>query len=306
MSNVNQDLASLFASMAGLLASRAENPYKVKAYQRAAESLRNLQEEVGCYAERGDLRTIPGIGKELAHKIQEFLSTGRMRAYEELKTPLPDSVRAEAGELLRERGVGDDESLVVVAPGARWETKRWAPKRFAEAIDGYSARVAARTVLVGSAEECSACDTITGACRPASWLCQSGPASKLALPVNLAGETTLGCVAALIERSDLVLCHDSAAMHLGVALGRPLVCIVGPTNPHRTGPYRRPQDVLRLALDCSPCYLRRLAQCDHDHRCMTDLASGVVADAVYARLSSKPTRTSGVVTPPTGNPAAPV
>jgi len=93
MSNVNQDLASLFASMAGLLATRAENPYKVKAYQRAAESLRNLQEEVGCYAERGDLRTIPGIGKELANKIQEFLSTGRMRAYEELKTPLPETIR---------------------------------------------------------------------------------------------------------------------------------------------------------------------------------------------------------------------
>jgi len=93
MSHVNRDLAALFASMAGLLASHAENPYKVKAYQRAADSLRNLQEDVGCYAERGDLQTIPGIGKELAHKIQEFLSTGRIRAYEELKTPLPETVR---------------------------------------------------------------------------------------------------------------------------------------------------------------------------------------------------------------------
>ncbi len=93
MNNVNQDLAALFASMAGVLASRAENPYKVKAYQRAADSLRNLQEEVGGYAERGELRTIPGIGKELEIKIQEFLATGRVRAYEELKTPLPDTVR---------------------------------------------------------------------------------------------------------------------------------------------------------------------------------------------------------------------
>jgi DNA polymerase (family 10) len=93
MSNVNQDLAALFASMAGLLASRAENPYKVKAYQRAADSLRNLPKEVGVYAERGELRTISGIGKELEIKIQEFLSTGRIRAYEELKTPLPDTVR---------------------------------------------------------------------------------------------------------------------------------------------------------------------------------------------------------------------
>lgn len=93
MNNVNQELAALFSSMARLLASRAENPYKVKAYQRAADSLLNLQEEVSCYAERGDLRTIPGIGKELENKIQEFLATGRIRAYEELKTPLPDAVR---------------------------------------------------------------------------------------------------------------------------------------------------------------------------------------------------------------------
>lgn len=93
MSNANQELAALFASMAGLLASCAENPYKVKAYHRAADSLRNLKESVGSVADRGDLRTIPGIGKELENKIQEFLSTGRIRAYEELKTPLPDAVR---------------------------------------------------------------------------------------------------------------------------------------------------------------------------------------------------------------------
>lgn len=93
MNNANQELAALFSSMAGLLASRAENPYKVRAYQRAADSLRALQEGVESVAERGELRTLPGIGKELANKIQEFLATGRIRAYEELKTPLPDSVR---------------------------------------------------------------------------------------------------------------------------------------------------------------------------------------------------------------------
>jgi len=91
--NVNQDLMAIFLSMAGLLASRGENPYKVKAYRRAADSLKNLQENVTGLAERGELQTIPGIGKELTAKIQEFLSTGRIRAYEELKTPLPESVR---------------------------------------------------------------------------------------------------------------------------------------------------------------------------------------------------------------------
>ncbi|MCH7592687.1 MAG: glycosyltransferase family 9 protein [Planctomycetes bacterium] len=221
------------------------------------------------------------------------------------RLPISDTVRAKTCELLRDRGVGDHEPLVVVAPGARWETKRWAPERFAEAIDGYSARVAVRTVLVGSREEVSVCDAVIRACRPESQLSQSGPTNKSTMPVNLAGKTTLGCVAALIERSDLVLCHDSAAMHLAVALGRPLVCIVGPTNPHRTGPYRRLQDVLRLALDCSPCYFRRLAQCDYGHRCMTDLTSGVVADAVCARLPNEAARTSAGVLPSGGQPIAP-
>lgn len=93
MNSVNQELAAIFSSIAGLLASRAENPYKVKAYQRAAASILNLNGDVGGYAEQGELRTISGIGKELEMKIQEFLSTGRIRAYEELKTPLPDTVR---------------------------------------------------------------------------------------------------------------------------------------------------------------------------------------------------------------------
>ena len=90
--SINQDLMALFVSMAGLLASRGENPYKVKAYRRAADSLKSLQEDVSELANRGELQTIPGIGKELSLKIREYLTTGRIRAYEELKTPLPDSI----------------------------------------------------------------------------------------------------------------------------------------------------------------------------------------------------------------------
>jgi DNA polymerase (family X) len=92
-SNDSHDLSALFLSMAGLLASRGENPYKVKAYRRAADSLNHLHDDIRELADRGDLQTISGIGKDLAAKIQEFLSTGKIRAYEELKTPLPEAVR---------------------------------------------------------------------------------------------------------------------------------------------------------------------------------------------------------------------
>lgn len=93
MNTINQELAALFSSMAGLLVTRNENPYKVRAYRRAAETIRDLPEEVSHVWERGALQSLPGIGKDLAAKIQEYLTTRRIRSYEELKTPLPESVR---------------------------------------------------------------------------------------------------------------------------------------------------------------------------------------------------------------------
>lgn len=78
--------------MADLLAARRANPHRIRAYRRAAESLLNLPEEVNVVAERGELRKIPGIGRDLSSKIQEFLTTGTIQAYEELKPPLPSEV----------------------------------------------------------------------------------------------------------------------------------------------------------------------------------------------------------------------
>ena len=103
-------------------------------------------------------------------------------------------------------------------------------------------------------------------------------------PINLAGRTSLRQLAAVLALAELVLCHDSAAMHLAVALERPLVCLIGPTNPLRTGPYRRSEDVVQLKLDCAPCYLRRLQECPHDHRCMKELDVTTVVAAASVRL----------------------
>jgi len=53
------------------------------------------------------------------------------------------------------------------------------------------------------------------------------------------------------------VCNDSGPMHMAVALGKPVTAIIGPTNPHRTGPYRRPEGVVRSGVDCGGC-LRRV------------------------------------------------
>ncbi|TAJ29838.1 MAG: histidinol-phosphatase [Nitrospirae bacterium] len=88
----NKTLAQIFASMADLLAARRANPHRVRAYRRAADSLAALEEDVTRLADRGALQEMPGIGKDLSARIQEFLATGKIQAYEEMKTPLPPKV----------------------------------------------------------------------------------------------------------------------------------------------------------------------------------------------------------------------
>ena len=89
----NQKLATVFTAIANLLSSRGENPHRVRAYRRATDSILQLTESVRSIAQRGELQTIPGIGKELSLKMEEFLDHGTIRTYEELRTPLPQEVK---------------------------------------------------------------------------------------------------------------------------------------------------------------------------------------------------------------------
>jgi DNA polymerase (family 10) len=89
----NQRLAALFRSMADLLSAQRANPYRVRAYRRAADTLLATDEDVTAIALRQGLEELDGIGKDLADKIREFLDTGTIRAYEEMKTPLPPEVK---------------------------------------------------------------------------------------------------------------------------------------------------------------------------------------------------------------------
>ncbi|MBX3307364.1 MAG: histidinol-phosphatase [Nitrospira sp.] len=94
MQDNNQRLAALFRSMADLLSAQRANPYRVRAYRRAADALLALEEDVAMVARRKELEEIDGIGSDLAKKIEEFLETGTVRTYEELKTPLPAEVKS--------------------------------------------------------------------------------------------------------------------------------------------------------------------------------------------------------------------
>lgn len=185
---------------------------------------------------------------------------------------LTDAERARADEMLTQAAPGSGP-LIAIVPGARWETKRWPPEKFAQLLKAIAERRLGRCVLLGAPDERDVCARVA----------KAGSDTDRA---NLAGRTTMRELAALIGRCDIVICHDSAPLHLAVALDRRMLCITGPTNPHRTGPWRRPESVCRVPLDCSPCYYRRLTQCPHDHRCMGDLTVDHVLKRLEAALAT--------------------
>lgn len=98
----NSDVCAVFREMAEIMEILGEDAYRIRAYQRAAQNIENLSEDIAAVAARGALTEIPGIGKEIARKIEEILSTGTLQKYEELRKKVPPGLV----ELLRVPGVG--------------------------------------------------------------------------------------------------------------------------------------------------------------------------------------------------------
>ena len=67
----NIEIADLFNEIADFLEVKDENPFRIRAYRRVAQALEGLSEDIAAIAERNALQDVPGIGKDLAGKIQE-------------------------------------------------------------------------------------------------------------------------------------------------------------------------------------------------------------------------------------------
>lgn len=98
----NEDVAVAFDEMAELLAISGENPFRIRAYQRAAQVVRTLPRALAEFGGPKELDQLPGIGADLAAKIQELLGTGKLRALEQLRMHMPAGLR----ELLKLPGLG--------------------------------------------------------------------------------------------------------------------------------------------------------------------------------------------------------
>jgi DNA polymerase (family 10) len=91
---VNGEIADIFDKMSRVLAFKGANRFRALAYERAARSLRDLDEDLTDLAREGKLEEIPGIGEDLAGKIEEYIKTRRIRLYDQERRDVPESLIA--------------------------------------------------------------------------------------------------------------------------------------------------------------------------------------------------------------------
>lgn len=90
----NRELADLFEKMADILEFKGENPFKISAYRKASRIIGDLTQDIEEIAEQGELKNIPGIGEGMAQKVVEYLKTGKISRFEEVKKGVPDELIA--------------------------------------------------------------------------------------------------------------------------------------------------------------------------------------------------------------------
>lgn len=157
---------------------------------------------------------------------------------------------------------------VGIHPGARPPARRWLAAHFAAVGDMLAERYDARIVLTGGPDEREIAADVARRMRTA--------------PLNLAGRTTIGDLAAVIDQLDLFVSNDTGPAHLAVARATPSVTIFGPADPGRWAPLdslRHP--IVRHAVPCSPC---GHFECPIDHRCLRSIQPELVMEVAETLL----------------------
>jgi 3-deoxy-D-manno-octulosonic-acid transferase/heptosyltransferase-1 len=190
------------------------------------------------------------------HALERYLDVAR---YLGAKDPSPACALPIEREIpvITQRIAGlkpEGRPLVTINPVARWKTKLWSERKFAELADRLISERNAVVIFTGSPDD-RAVDA-----RIISMMKQRA--------VNWAGETTLKELAALASLCTVFITTDTGPMHLAAAAGGRVVALFGPTAPWRTGPYGPTHAVVRAGLSCSPCFKRN---CDENVRCMEEI-----------------------------------
>jgi ADP-heptose:LPS heptosyltransferase len=213
----------------------------------------------GCHQAERNLHLLESIGVPVADR--------------QLRLRLPGEVRQTADGLLHEMGIGDDP--IVVAPGASCAARRYDPARYGVAARALARETGRDVLVVGTEKETPLAAAVVDECPSA---------------VSLAGRTTFPELAAVVSRAGLVLCGNSATLHLADAFRRPIVALYSGTDRESEwGPRSAPARLLRIETFCAPC---RRFDCPYAMACLA-IEPDLVVDAALELLRAVAPATAG-------------
>lgn len=185
------------------------------------------------------------------HAVEHYLGIisalgGRVHKRPTYGISLPREALFKAKGLLGAVGWKQGEPLAVLVTGARWDSKKWESWGFSQVADRLSIGLGLRPVFVGTTWEKAQVREIV--------------AQMKSRALDLTGTTDLPTLASVMRLARVVVSTDSGPLHVAVAVGTPVVALFGPTAPWRTGPYGEAHSVVRVPMQCSPCFRRRCAR----------------------------------------------
>lgn len=210
---------------------------------------------------------------EPLHKVDYFLniahSIGIDKKVSDYELYIKEKDKKYIDELLKKEGVSKTDILIGINPGANWNLKRWPGKNFAQLIKELQAKYSAKIIITGASDDIELTEEIAHL---------SGVA-----PIIACGKTTIKQLAALFQRTHLVISNDSGPMHIAASQKVPLIALFGPTSPQITGPYGSGRSIIiRKDVDCElPCYN---LDCQENH-CMMAITVDDVLDKVKEILN---------------------
>lgn len=262
----------------------ADRPGAVTMHKRSPAEVRRLVAGEMAKRQTPIADTEYGTRNTQAHHIHQYLHlTAALGANPE---PLPPNLRvldSEVTAAAQKFGLAESTQWLALNPGAEYgPAKRWPAERFIAAAQQIQQRTNCCWLVLGGKGDVELAGSI---------------AAKLSGSVNLAGRTSLRELCAVLKFCRVLLTNDTGPMHVGAALGTPVIALFGSTSPELTGPglpgVEQP-GLVKGTAPCAPCFLR---ECPIDFRCMHSISADRVASAVLAALPLTPRSPASTMPP---------
>ena len=193
-----------------------------------------------------------------------------------LDLPVSEKSLRWAEDFFKTNRLEKEKPVIAIHPGASCISKRWPAQKFSELIGLITQRLNAQLVLIGGPE--------TGDI--ARQILEKVDRNNI---VNAVGETTLGQMAALLKRCQLLISNDSGPVHIACAVKTPVISIFGRNqaglSPTRWRPLGPRDIVIHKEVGCEVCLAHN---CQIDFKCLEVVSPEEILEATLSLFSPKP------------------